>query len=204
MNERYVNPLLAAWQERFGKYSKLRIFRKQRGRMRTLTQKSKDFLNAQHWKLEDKRQREVIERRFGIDGKPPWTLEETGLTFGVTRERIRQLEVKALRELGFPVLEYESEPVTPCAWCGEPSLPRRKYCGDDCMKKSTAMPMTRVMCMGCHVEFDKPTYQIRFQRSEAGKRSGYKGEQSFHNKSCHGKWFGKNHGVKFSNKEGNK
>ena len=44
------------------------------------------------------RQRDIICRRFGI-GCEPETLEEIGTSYGVTRERIRQLEVKAMERL---------------------------------------------------------------------------------------------------------
>jgi RNA polymerase primary sigma factor len=40
--------------------------------------------------------------RFGIGEKSDHTLEEVGLVFAVTRERIRQIEAKALRKLGHP------------------------------------------------------------------------------------------------------
>jgi RNA polymerase primary sigma factor len=47
----------------------------------------------------DKRQRYIIIRRFGLDGNKPETLENIGKTFNLTRERIRQLELAALRGL---------------------------------------------------------------------------------------------------------
>jgi RNA polymerase primary sigma factor len=45
------------------------------------------------------RMRHVLSRRFGLDGHPPQTLEEVGESLGITRERVRQLEARALREL---------------------------------------------------------------------------------------------------------
>src|SRR3989344_1989779 len=48
------------------------------------------------------REARVLRMRFGLDGKNPMTLEEVGREFGVTRERIRQIEAKALRKLKHP------------------------------------------------------------------------------------------------------
>jgi RNA polymerase primary sigma factor len=45
------------------------------------------------------RSRHVVLRRFGLDGRPPQTLEEVGADLGITRERVRQLETRALKEL---------------------------------------------------------------------------------------------------------
>jgi RNA polymerase primary sigma factor len=45
------------------------------------------------------RERLVIELRFGLRGEQPYTLEEVGLEFGVTRERIRQIENNTLKKL---------------------------------------------------------------------------------------------------------
>ncbi len=62
-----------------------------------LKEKIKDVLDT----LTD-REREVIEQRFGLRDGSPRTLEEVGRQFSVTRERIRQIEAKALRKLRHP------------------------------------------------------------------------------------------------------
>jgi RNA polymerase primary sigma factor len=46
-----------------------------------------------------KREREVLELRYGLNGHQAMTLEEVGRTFGVTRERIRQIETSTLKKL---------------------------------------------------------------------------------------------------------
>jgi len=48
------------------------------------------------------RERRVVELRFGLDGDRLYTLSEIGAELGVTRERIRQIETKALRKLRHP------------------------------------------------------------------------------------------------------
>jgi len=45
------------------------------------------------------RMRRVLTLRFGLDGETPQTLEQVGVGLGITRERVRQLESRALREL---------------------------------------------------------------------------------------------------------
>ena len=47
----------------------------------------------------DEREHRIIDARFGLDGKKPMTLEEVGREFGVTRERIRQLQNVALDKM---------------------------------------------------------------------------------------------------------
>jgi len=48
------------------------------------------------------REEKVLRLRFGIGGKTDHTLEQVGQDFGVTRERIRQIEAKALGKLRHP------------------------------------------------------------------------------------------------------
>jgi RNA polymerase nonessential primary-like sigma factor len=55
--------------------------------------------------LNDK-QREVVERRFGLHGRDTCTLEQVGHEIGVTRERVRQIQVEALKRLR-EILEEE-------------------------------------------------------------------------------------------------
>lgn len=62
-----------------------------------LKEKLRDVLDS----LSD-REREVIEQRFGLRDRTARTLEEVGHQFNVTRERIRQIEAKALRKLRHP------------------------------------------------------------------------------------------------------
>ena len=63
--------------------------------------------NIEQWlaQLTDK-QREVVERRFGLHGHDVSTLEEVGNSIGVTRERVRQIQIEALRKLR-EILEKE-------------------------------------------------------------------------------------------------
>lgn len=64
-------------------------------------------INLEAWlaQLNDK-QREVLEQRFGLCGREVATLEEVGNALGVTRERVRQIQLEALRRLR-EILERE-------------------------------------------------------------------------------------------------
>lgn len=66
----------------------------------------------------DQREHRIIDARFGLNGKKPMTLEEVGVEFGVTRERIRQLQNialqkmrKALRRKEVPIPDLIAEPL---------------------------------------------------------------------------------------------
>jgi RNA polymerase primary sigma factor len=61
----------------------------------------KDHLDEVLSTLTDREAR-VLKLRFGLEGNKQMTLEEVGKVFGVTRERIRQIEAKALRKLKHP------------------------------------------------------------------------------------------------------
>jgi RNA polymerase primary sigma factor len=49
------------------------------------------------------REQQVLRERFGLGGRPVRTLSELGSEISVTRERVRQLELSALRKLRHPV-----------------------------------------------------------------------------------------------------
>ena len=63
----------------------------------------------------------VLRKRFGLDGEPPQTLEEVGLKLGVTRERIRQLQLMAIYKLRRMLKRVEEAPaqVKQGRWDGE-------------------------------------------------------------------------------------
>ena len=50
-------------------------------------------------KVLDEREREIIKHRFGLEGEEPKTLNEVGEMLGISRERVRQLENRALKKL---------------------------------------------------------------------------------------------------------
>lgn len=61
--------------------------------------------------LPNQRLREVLERRFGLKGKDPETLEAIGKSWEVTRERVRQIEADAMKRLSAPDVKSALEPI---------------------------------------------------------------------------------------------
>jgi RNA polymerase primary sigma factor len=75
----------------------------------------------------DDRERELIFQRFGLDGGNPRTLEVIGKEFGVTRERIRQLQNVALDKLRRALRKRETQQAAPVVATGVPfRLPEAK------------------------------------------------------------------------------
>jgi len=65
------------------------------------------YANLEYWLSQlNQKQREVVERRFGLHGYQSSTLEQVGAEIGVTRERVRQIQMDALRRLR-EILESE-------------------------------------------------------------------------------------------------
>jgi RNA polymerase sigma factor (sigma-70 family) len=56
----------------------------------------------------DERERQVLQMRFGLDRAEPRTLDEVGARFHLTRERIRQIEARAISKLRHPTLEHSA------------------------------------------------------------------------------------------------
>ena len=56
------------------------------------------------------KQQDILTRRYGLDGTEGMTLDAIGQSYGLTRERIRQIEKKALEKLGSRLKKIESFP----------------------------------------------------------------------------------------------
>jgi RNA polymerase primary sigma factor len=71
------------------------------------------------------REREIIKLRYGIGDGYTYTLEEVGRIFKVTRERVRQIEAKAIRKLQHPVRSRKLEGFLDGTSCAAPSATTR-------------------------------------------------------------------------------
>jgi RNA polymerase primary sigma factor len=69
--------------------------------IQTVANVVREYVRAALSALSD-REAEIIRLRFGLDGNEPQTLEEVGKRFGITRERVRQIEGVALKKLAHP------------------------------------------------------------------------------------------------------
>lgn len=81
----------------------------------------------------DARERSIIDARFGLNGQKPKTLEEVGQEFGVTRERIRQLQNIALKKLRRALQKKEDPGPRPARKSRPKNLPRK-------VRKPLALP----------------------------------------------------------------
>jgi DNA-directed RNA polymerase sigma subunit (sigma70/sigma32) len=53
-----------------------------------------------------------MRRRFGLDGRPPQTLEEVGRELGITRERVRQIQARSIRKIQVAVRQANRQQVS--------------------------------------------------------------------------------------------
>lgn len=93
------------------------------------------------------RQEGVLRARFGFDGKEAMTLEDTGKLFGVSPERLRQIEAKALRLLRHPsrakpILLADDAGVTdhPVSGGSDPAILRCRSCRSPLSRKTPDEP----------------------------------------------------------------
>ena len=56
----------------------------------------------------DRRERTIMKLRFGLDGKPPATSRDMAKMLGLSTERIRQIEARAMSKLRHPSVEPEA------------------------------------------------------------------------------------------------
>jgi RNA polymerase primary sigma factor len=74
-----------------------------------------DEISTMHQLLDaiDDREATILRLRYGLDGQEPLTLKEIGTQVGLTRERVRQLEIQALRKLNERLTRADQPPLRP-------------------------------------------------------------------------------------------
>jgi RNA polymerase sigma factor (sigma-70 family) len=65
----------------------------------------------QSFRVLNRREQDVLKLRYGLEGEPALTLDEIGRRYSVSRERVRQIEIKALRKLRVPDRRRMLEPL---------------------------------------------------------------------------------------------
>jgi RNA polymerase primary sigma factor len=91
------------------------------------------------------RERYIINRRFGLDGSAPQTLEEIGHHLKVTRERTRQLQVGALLQLRQALQRMDHQPTTPSPQRSRRPAPPRSTSADTPSAPPAKRPGSRMV-----------------------------------------------------------
>ena len=103
---------------------------------------------------------QILRLRFGLGGADPLTLEEVGVRFEVTRERIRQIEAKALKKLKHPVRQARLRP-----WLYDDAPERRSKEDDhdsvDDTENELTKPIARIDVAAKAGETDRPGQKRR-------------------------------------------
>jgi hypothetical protein len=168
--------------------------------MRTLTKSSRSLLGILIGivppKLKEK-EASILRQRYGIDSglgaNRPETLQGVAGRLGITRERVRQIQVVALRKLGSPVLDWEPKTTPLCARCGNPCEVTRagyqpRYCSVACRSE----PPITVTCHWCEKPFTKPAHIARGIEQHPGRKHP---GRFFCSRSCQGKSLGMGFGF---------
>ena len=112
------------------------------------------------------REREIIRLRYGLGDGYTYTLEEVGRIFKVTRERVRQIEAKAVRKLQNPVRSQHLEGFMPMASLFGNAAEEKK--------KEEAAKANQ----GLNLQLEQPSQQLTNQSAEEHYSTAYADEQS--------------------------
>ncbi len=125
-----------------------------------------------------------VEIRIYRLADPYATLEEIGLVFGVTKERVRQI----LKRAGLPTKHLYDYPQHECLNChrlfGSYALRNRTFCSDSC-RWQYCYPL--VKCDFCHIFFRRRRSYVERTKKRAGR--------IYCSQRCFGKWFAEHYGF---------